>query len=628
MSKRWLLLPLLVVALLAASFSAALAAYGPLWSQPVSSAARLVAGETGATVVWAAADGAGAALMAQRYDGAGEPLGAAPTVLVGGISGLGDWFAAGDGADGVVVAWKAGGTTSVRRVFAGGSAAYGPVVICSDAAVAALRGPGATAGPVQIAADGFGGVYVGLQATPSLASGDTLLAYVSPLGAASRPDPGLAVTGGTVAGMAGDSIGHLFVVLGGPGRNSLAAQRFAPSLDTDWAEPVSPYNPVFSPPPSGTQTPLGVVATGSALIAWREGGKSKAQRFSSTGDRIWLRPVAVGTSAASALSDDGWGGCYVAGPSGDGLRVWHVSDRGVAVGDAGGSLFRLGLSSPQIAGVSSDRAGDLAVAYDGGGTGGVARMTYLGAWTRATLAPVPADVEALGGDGTGGAYALGAGAGARLWRLGEGAAAALTFRPRAVTIAYGEKAGVAGYFTLAGSPLAGRSVEIRRTDRQGVTRTAVTSTTDAEGFYQAVIAPEATAVWTAAAAGPAGETIVSDKHRGPKVVPEVSIALSNRRAGSGYVEMFTGEVEPTHAGSRVLVQRRTGGSWRTITSGKLNGRSRYSASWPLPLRTATYQFRTLLPAHADHEAGVSRTATLRVVIKAPRQSTVRVSIRQ
>ena len=212
--------------------------------------------------------------------------------------------------------------------------------------------------------------------------------------------------------------------------------------------------------------------------------------------------------------------------------------------------------------------------------------------------------------------------------MGESEAAALTIRPRATTIVYGEKVGVAGYLTLAGSPLAGHSVAIRGTSRQGVTRTATTATTDAEGFYQAVIAPEATAVWTAAATGPGGESIVSDGFRGPKVVPEVSIALSNRRAGSGYVEIFTGVVEPTHAGSRVLVQRRSGGSWRTIATGKLNGRSRYSVSWPLPMRTATYQFRTLLPAHADHEAGVSRTATLRVVIHAPAQSTVSARRRQ
>ena len=61
MSRRRLLLLsslVLVLALLAASSPAALAAYGPLWSQPVNGAARLVAGDAGVTVVWAVADGA------------------------------------------------------------------------------------------------------------------------------------------------------------------------------------------------------------------------------------------------------------------------------------------------------------------------------------------------------------------------------------------------------------------------------------------------------------------------------------------------------------------------------------------------------------------------------------------
>ncbi len=98
------------------------------------------------------------------------------------------------------------------------------------------------------------------------------------------------------------------------------------------------------------------------------------------------------------------------------------------------------------------------------------------------------------------------------------------------------------------------------------------------------------------------------------MAPDVSIALANRKVGNGYVETFSGVVKPAHAGNRVLVQRRSGGSWRTLASGSLDGRSRYRVSWPLPLRSATYLFRTLLPAHADHTAGVSRTATLRVVL--------------
>jgi hypothetical protein len=68
----------------------------------------------------------------------------------------------------------------------------------------------------------------------------------------------------------------------------------------------------------------------------------------------------------------------------------------------------------------------------------------------------------------------------------------------------------------------------------------------------------------------------------------------------------------------VLVQRRSGGSWRTVATDRLDGRSRYRVSWPLPLRSATYLFRTLLPAPAGYEAGVSRTARLRVVVNAGR----------
>ena len=614
MSRRrlLLLLPALVLALFAASSPAALAAYGPLWSQPVTAAAQLVAGDAGVTVVWAVSDGAGAALVAQRYDRAGEPLGAAPAVLEDGITGLSDWLATGDGAGGVIAVWKAAGVTSVRRFAASGTAVYSPVTICSDAAVAALRGPGATAAPVQLEADGLGGVYVRLLATPSLASGDTLLAHVAPLGAAARPDPGLAVDKGTVAGMSSDALGHLFVLLSAPGRNGVAVQRFAPDLNADWAAPNTPYNPLVGPPPATPQTPVGIVAASSATMAWREGGALKVQRFTAAGDRLWLRPAAVSASGATTLADDAWGGCYLAGASGDGLRVRHIAADGVLIGDPGGSALRLGLADARVDGVSWNSAGDLAVAYSGGAaSAGVARMTYLGTWSSPALSPTPTILDALAPDGAGGDYALGVGAGARLWRLGQ-AGADLTLRPRASAVIYGQKVGVSGYLTAAGVPLAERRVEIRWASAGGVTKTA-TTTTDGDGFYQATIAPEATAVWTAAATGPAGEAIVSDAFRGLTVAPEVSIALANRRAGGRYVEVFSGVVKPAHAGSRVLVQRRSGGSWRTIATGSLDGRSRYRVSWPLPLRSATYLFRTLLPAHADHEAGVSRTARLRVV---------------
>jgi hypothetical protein len=591
MSRRLFLLPVVALALFAASAPAAFAAYGPLWSQAVSGAAQLVADDSGLTVVWGVADGAGAALVARRYDRAGEPLGAEPHVLVNGITGLSDWLATGDGAGDVVVVWKAGGVTSVRRVSATGAGVYESVAICSDAAVAALRGPGAAAAPVQVEPDGLGGVYVRLLATPSLASGDTLLAYVSPLGEAARPDPGITVDNGTVCGMSADALGHIFVLLGAPGRNGVAAQRFAPDLGADWADPIPPYNPLLGNPPATPQTPLGIVASSSATMAWREGDKVKVQRLTAGGDRLWLQPAAVSQSEAPILADDAWGGCYLASATGDGPRVQHLAVDGAPVGDPAGSLLRLGLSDPRIDAVSSNRAGDLAVAYGDG---------------------APSAGEGVGGD-----YALGEGAGAQLWRLCE-AGTALTLRPRAATIAYGETVGVAGYLTAAGVPLPDRTVQVRWTDATGVTKTAASATTDDEGFYEATIAPAATADWTAAAVGPAGETIVSEAFRGLTVAPEVSIVLANRRVGRGYVEIFSGAVKPAHPGSRVLVQRKSGSSWRTLATGSLDGRSRYRVSWPLPLRSATYLFRTLLPAHADHAAGVSRSARLKVVVNAGR----------
>jgi hypothetical protein len=617
MSRRRLLLPVAILVLFAALPPAALAAYAPLWSQPVAGAAQLVAGDSGATVVWAVADGAGATLLAQRYDRAGDPFGATPSVLVSAVAGLSDWLATGDGGNGVVVAWKAAGVTSVRRLAANGASAYDAVPVCTDIAVAALRGTGATAAPVQLEPDGFGGVYVRLLATPSLASGDTLLAYVSPLGVAARPDPGLAVDRGTISGMSRDSLGHLFVLLSGPGRNGVAAQRFGPDLSADWDEPISPYNPLLGPPPATAQTPLGIVAAAAATIAWREGGKVKVQRLSESGNRFWLRPAAVSASGPMTLADDGWGGCYLAGTSDDGLRVFHIAEDGSPVGGTSGSALRLGLGDPHVDGVSWNGAGDLTVAYgDGAASAGVARMTYLGSWSSPALSPAPTQLAALADDAAGGDYALGTGAGARLWRLGE-AGAALTLRPRATHVVYGDEAGVAGYLTAAGVPLAGSRVEIRWANARGLSMTAATATTDGEGFYQATIAPKASGgAWTATAIGPTGEPVLSDAFTGLTVAPAVSIALANRRTGRSYVEIFSGSVKPAFPGRRVLVQRLTGGSWHTLATGSLDGRSHYRVSWPLPLRSATYLFRTLFPAPAGYEAGVSRTARLRVVVNA------------
>ena len=115
------------------------------------------------------------------------------------------------------------------------------------------------------------------------------------------------------------------------------------------------------------------------------------QRFSAGGDRVWLRPVAVSAGGPTTLAADAWDGCYLVGASGDGLRVQHVAADGTIVGDAGRQRCCTWASpTPGVEGVSWNAAGDLAVAYgDGAASAGVARMTYLGAWSSPALSPAP-----------------------------------------------------------------------------------------------------------------------------------------------------------------------------------------------------------------------------------------------
>ena len=612
MVRRWLLLVCSVLLTLACLASPALAAYGPLWSRPADGAARLVNGSDGATVVWAAAEGGGtSALLAMRYSRAGDPLAASPQTLVSGIADLGGWVADGDGSRNVTVVWKDGGTISATRTEMGGAASYASVVVCTDAAVAALRGAGATAAPVQAVTDEGGGVFVRLAISPSSGSGDTLLDYVSPLGVAAAADPGLPVPDGTIADMTADAAGHLFVLLAPPGRTGVAVQRYANDLAADWSAPVSPYDPLFGLPPAAVPEPLGIIATSSATAAWREGAKVKIQRFSGSGDRLWPRPAGVAMAGAVTFAGDAYSGCYLVGPSGDGIVARHVLSSGLEASAHGSRLTGLGLGLPRIDGVSWNRAGDLTVAYGDAGaspaSSGAARMTFLGRWAGAGLDPAPERFVDLDGDHAGGAYALGAGVGAALWHIGQ-SGLAVTFRPRAETVKYGHSVGVSGYLTRDGEPLAGRTVTLRKT-RGGASSRAGTATTDDQGFFRTTVAPAWNATWSAEAGGASSAGLPIG------VVPGVTLALSHTRSGGRFYEHFSGKVTPAHRGARVLVQLKTGSGWHTIKAGTIDARARYRVTWKLPNRTATYSLRVIFPAHADHLQGISPSATLHVVVK-------------
>jgi hypothetical protein len=91
------------------------------------------------------------------------------------------------------------------------------------------------------------------------------------------------------------------------------------------------------------------------------------------------------------------------------------------------------------------------------------------------------------------------------------------------------------------------------------------------------------------------------------VRPAVSLRLSDSTPRRGQRVGFSGQVCPEHDGSRVAIQRRRAGGFRTVARATLRDIpgspcSRYRRTLR-PRRDATY--RTVIGGHADHATGVS-----------------------
>jgi hypothetical protein len=611
MFRRAFVVTVLVILALACAAAPALA-FGVLWSQPATSDSQLATATRGPIVAWKVAAGGGESIEAAQYPReGGAALG--EHTIVPAVAGLETWYVAGDGPRYVTVVWKTAGVVSARRVDLGtGSAVYGPVAVCSDAQAAVLRGSGATASLAGVASDGAGGVYVWCTLSPTSATsgvGDTLLNHVSSSGALASPGPGVVVPKGTVKGLAVDSESHAFVLLGKPGRSGLAVQRYATDLTADWDTPATPYNPLLGPPLAATPEPIGIVASATGVIAWREGSWVKVQRFSTTGSRRWLTPSRIAVAGDVRLADDGADGCYLAGPSGSSVIVRRLLSTGAEAPGFPSAIPGLGLPQPEVDAMTADRAGDLTVAYSdvaSAGMPGVSRMTSLGRWETASLLPVPEFFTAAAQNGAGGAYVLGGGGGAALLHFAD-AAASVTVRPAAATVHYGKAVSIVGYYAAGGSPIADADVTVSSV-AGGPAASPVK--TDAHGFYRTSVRPVSNGAWTAIAAGAAREEALI------LVAPRVSLALSHLRpSGTRLTEIFTGAVTPAHAGKRLLIQKAIGSGWRTVASGRVDNRSHYRVVWAVPYRTAAYKLRAFIPSHTDHAAGASQTATLRVVIR-------------
>ncbi len=611
MCRRSLAITVFVILTLACAAAPALA-FDPMWSQDVAGDAQLATGTRGPIVAWeVAGDGGTTSLQAAQHPREGGAAVATRTVVPA-VAGLTDWYVTGDGSQNVTVVWKAGGAVHAKRVdLSTGSATYGPVVVCTDAAVVTARGSGSTVALTGAAADGAGGVWVWCTASPTESSGDTLLNHVSPTGTLGETDPGLEVPGGTVEALGVDADHHAFVLLVDQGRTSIKVQRYDTNVTPVWPSAVSPYNPLLGET-AAVKVPIGVTAVSAATVAWREGAKVKMQRFSATGARLLLRPAAV-TMAAGAvrLAADGFSGCYLVGPSASGIVARHLDAGGREI-DAPGSVLQVpGISESQVDAVAANRAGDLAVAYSDAASAtvpGVAQLTALGRWQNDELTPAPESFSAAAPDGGGGAYVLGAGGGAALLRYAE-TGKAVTFRPQSALVEYGKSVIVSGYLTDSGEPVAAGSTVTLFETRGDVSRDRGAATTDGQGFYSTTITPGSNAAWSAVATDATNVSVEI------LVMPRVTLKLAHSVSGTRLTEIFSGSVAPNHAGKKILVQKAVGSSWRTVAAGRLDRRSHYRVGWRLPYRTATYKVRVILPKHGDHSEGASPTGTVRIKIR-------------
>jgi hypothetical protein len=602
MVRRTLRIAVFIFVVLGLAAAPALA-YEATDSYVVDQHARLVEGAGQPVYVWQEPG----AIKAARIDGGSV---AGPYTVVPAIVAPGDWYATGEGLH-VSVVWKDGGSVWIAGAdLSDGSADYGPTLLCTDARAAELRGPGATVTPSGIVADGAGGAYVWCTLSPSSTSagvGDSLVNHVTAAGVlAQLPAAAQPQAGGTVAGMAAAGGGDALALLASPGRSQVAARRYAADLTAEWTR--SPY--LFPPSSVPSSEPVGVVGGADSAVAWREGGKVKVQRFAEAGSPKFLSPPAVTMAGAVEVAADGAGGLYIVGPSGTGLVARHVLVSGLQASWDPSTLAGVG-TAPLVYGLANNEAGDLFVVSGDGSAGatlGVSLLTFTGSWTDVGPASAPERYSGVAPDGAGGAWAMGNGGNARLWRISN-LAEQLTFRPRAKLVQYGKSVTVSGYLTAAGGvPVGAGSVSIGTVSGGSLSATT-TAPTDASGFYSKAVKPAANATWSAAGGGATADGVAI------QVAPRVTMTLSHLKASTRLSEILSGSVSPNHRGKRVQVQKAVGKSWKTVACGRLDSRSRYRITWYLPYKTATYKLRVILPAHGDHAQGTSPTGTLRVKIR-------------
>lgn len=161
-------------------------------------------------------------------------------------------------------------------------------------------------------------------------------------------------------------------------------------------------------------------------------------------------------------------------------------------------------------------------------------------------------------------------------------------------------------------PVAGETVILSRRPAAGGRwiRTA-TATTRSDGSVTFAHSPRRNTEYRVRFRGSDSLARSTSRARTVKVSTAVSARLDDRRIRRGQAVSITGAVASNHRGHQVLVQRKRGGTWETVTRSWLSPKSRYTAAFTSQ-RRGTFALRVLMRAHNDHARGTSRVLTLTV----------------
>jgi len=183
------------------------------------------------------------------------------------------------------------------------------------------------------------------------------------------------------------------------------------------------------------------------------------------------------------------------------------------------------------------------------------------------------------------------------------------------SLTYGGSAVLSGSLTptdadspsTSGAPVRLRSCPV------GLSCVTTQGTTSGTGAWSFTVTPSRNTSYTVSYPGDGSLTnwIAPTWSTTVSVRPLVTIKASSLTIKSGGSVKLTGSVKPSHAGKIVVIQRKVAGDWKKISTATLSAKSLYSKSIVLKgAKGSKAVLRVVLPAHADHLVGTSKTVTI------------------